>query len=225
MQKIAIVTGAAKRIGKEIALSLAKHGWNVVVHYNTSATEAMDLAQEINKTSKAIAVQLDLEELGKIEEFFQTIIAKLGAPTLLVNNASIFYRDDIDMPFDVSLSKHMKINCLAPVLLSYQFAKCGGLNIVNIIDAFKLPGPFFAYTLSKKSLLVATKDLARKLAPAVRVSAISPGIVLKSSWQSDAAFERMLHAHTLSLTPISKICKRLLRIVNTPSVSGKNFTI
>lgn len=194
--KGALVTGAAKRIGRALALDLAAAGYRVAVHYHRSADEAEALAQEIRASGgQAVAIGCDLSKESETQGLIARAAAAIGPLGLLVNNASVFEYDDLESATRASWDLHLETNLRAPLVLSQGFvenlpAEASGL-IVNVIDARVLhPTPrHLSYTLSKAALWSLTQSLAAALAPRVRVNAIGPGPVLPSAGQSEAEFE------------------------------------
>jgi NAD(P)-dependent dehydrogenase (short-subunit alcohol dehydrogenase family) len=198
----ALVTGAARRIGREIALALARDGWDIAVHYATSRDEALATVREIEALGRrAVAVNRDLAVEAGARSLLAECAHDLGDVTCVVNNASLFEHDDAASFSTENLLRSMRSNVAAPVLLAQ------GLHaalpddeqgvVINLLDQ-KLwnPNPdFLSYTLSKAALAEATRLLAMALAPKVRVVGIAPGITLPSGDQTEAGFERA-HART-----------------------------
>ncbi len=189
----ALITGAAKRLGKAIALKCAERGINVMIHYNSSENEAESLKKELLKKHPSIKVEIIKADLSNPDEFLdlvkktQKIFPDLN---ILVNSASIFEEDNFK---NVSLEFYNKIlttNLTAPFFLCQQFANIvsEGL-IINFLDSriTKNKTDHFVYSLFKKSLKDLTEMLAKELAPRIRVNAIAPGAVLPppgKTWDS-----------------------------------------
>jgi len=227
MKKIALVTGAAKRIGKEIALHLSSQGWQIAIHYHSSETQALSLLEQI---PGSILVQRDLNDLKSIDSLFLEIQEKIGEPTLLVNNASIFERDQEQITVE-KLKSHMNINCFAPILLSQKFCALSTKkkNIINIVDSF-IHNPtknFLSYNLSKMGLLYATKCLATQFAPHCRVNSISPGIVLEPEIKEEKEiFDRLIKTtHRNKVTSIKNILDTIDTILRMESMNGHDFLL
>jgi NAD(P)-dependent dehydrogenase (short-subunit alcohol dehydrogenase family) len=203
---IALVTGAAKRIGRTIALALARDGWDVAVHYGTSRDDAQQVVREIEAQGRrAAAVQCDLADEADVRQLLPRVGAVLGPVSCVVNNASLFAEDTIATIGMASLQRHMQVNLAAPLLLAQALQAAlpddGRGVLINLLDQ-KLwnPNPdFLSYTLSKAALKEATTLLAQALAPRLRVVGIAPGITLTSGDQSDAGFAK---AHTK--TPLGR---------------------
>jgi NAD(P)-dependent dehydrogenase (short-subunit alcohol dehydrogenase family) len=199
----ALITGAGQRLGRAVALDLARHQWGVVIHYRRSADEAEAAAASAREAGSAVVtVGADLSDAAARSSLVSRAVEAAGAPmTALVNCAAIFEHDTIDTLGEAALQKHMAINALTPSLLAREFAEAlpedGRGVVVNFLD-FKLANPYpdhFSYTLSKYALAGATELLARALAPRVRVNAVAPGYVLPAPGQAEEDWKR-LHADT-----------------------------
>ncbi|HWF64621.1 MAG TPA: SDR family oxidoreductase [Rhizomicrobium sp.] len=202
--KTALVTGAAKRLGRAIALELAGAGWNIALHYSSSGDDAEMVAKNIRaKGVKCATVAADFAAEAETERLVERANAELGPLTALINSASLFQNDDWRSATRKSWDAHMEINLRAPFLLSQHFArqlpkgKKGA--IVNIIDQRVLkPTPqFMSYSLSKAGLYWLTTTLAQALAPDIRVNAVGPGPTLRNPRQSEEDFSRQRDATIL----------------------------
>ena len=201
---VALVTGAARRIGRVLALEAAAAGYDVAVHFRGSRDEARRLLPEA--------------------------AAALGPLTLLVNNASLFLDDRVGTLTDETWDAHLNANLRAPVLLAQAFAArpdAEGL-IVNLLDQRVWnPNPlFFSYTVSKSALWAATRTLAQALAPRIRVNAIGPGPTLPSIHQSEADFAAEAR-HTLleRRAAPAEIAAALRFLIDAPSVTGQMIAV
>lgn len=208
-RRIALVTGAGRRVGRVIALALARHGWDVAVHCHRSRTEADAVAAEITAMGRRAAVlQADLSDEAAASRLIADCIAALGTPTCLVNNASLFQYDVATSFSYASLDTHMRTNVAAPLLLSRELHRAltadgaeGRGVVINLLDQKldNLNPDFLSYTLSKAALSTATMQLAQALAPALRVVGVAPGITMVSGDQSQGGFAR---AH--QMTPLGQ---------------------
>ena len=205
---IALVTGAGKRIGRAIALDLAVHGFTIAVHANTSKDEAEETASIIRDAGGKAEVFLgDLTEPDVPAKLIDSVTKSLGAPRVVINNASIFEADFAD-DFDPELfDRHMAVHVKAPTLLAAAMAEALARNedglVVNMIDqrVKRLTPNFFSYTLSKSALWTATRTMAMAYAPKIRINAIGPGPTIKSARQSDEEFAKQVKAVPLERSP------------------------
>lgn len=205
-KKTALVTGAARRIGRTIALALAQNGWDVVVHYSRSAAEAQaTVADIVALGQRAIALQCDLNDEAAVKTLLDQASAQLGPVSCVVNNASLFDYDSAADFSTATLDAHMHTNLVAPVLLAQALHRAtpegAQAVVVNLLDQklFNLNPDYLSYTLSKAALQTATTMLAQALAPKVRVVGVAPGITMASGAQSEAEFQR---AH--KVTPLGR---------------------
>lgn len=228
-----LITGAARRIGRAVALDLAAAGWAVAIHYRRSAAEAAELIEEIEKRGGcARAFRGDLVDRNALEQLVANVESELGPVTALINNASEFLPDSIGNLDETTWDLHLCINLKAPVFLSEAMAKRlpEGVegNIINIIDqrVWNLTPEFFSYTISKAGLWTATRTLAQALAPRIRVNAIGPGPVLRSVHQTDDDFEREKQSTLLKRGPsATEIAAAVRFILTTPSLTGQMIAL
>lgn len=183
--RTALVTGGAHRVGKVLALGLARAGANLIIDYHSSANEAQDTVREIEAMGRrAVAVKADVSSEGDVRRLVDTAADRMGGLDILVNSASIFERKPFLEITGADWDRVMAINLKGPFLLSQAAAPLmsvkGGGVIVNIVDLSALqPWPTYAHhSVSKAGLLHLTKILARALGPIIRVNAIAPGTVL-----------------------------------------------
>lgn len=185
MAKTILITGGAKRVGKQLSLFLAKEKYNIAITYNNSEKEALALQNElIDLNIKCKIYKSDLNNLDHIEDLIAKVFNDFGDLYGLVNNASIFEESLFIETSKLDLVQNYNINVFAPFLLSQAFAKiCHKGKIINITDLRVKTETlrFFPYLLSKKSLSDLTKMLAKDLAPLVTVNEIRPGILLSNN--------------------------------------------
>ncbi|HEY4124835.1 MAG TPA: SDR family oxidoreductase [Rhizomicrobium sp.] len=231
--KNALVTGAAKRLGRAIALDLARHGWNVAIHYNSSEKEAR--ATEADAKSAGNKVALLKANLSREEETAALVglaAKELGPLTALINSASIFENDEWYSADRASWDKHMETNLRAPFVLSQEFARQvprdEGGAIVNIVDQRVLkPTPqFISYSLSKAGLYWLNTTLAQALAPRVRVNAIGPGPTMKNERQTPADFDKQREATPLGHgAEPTDICAGVRYLLEASAVTGQMIAV
>lgn len=184
MNHTALITGASKRIGKAIAEYLAAKGWNVIVHYNSSAESAISLAQELGlkyPNQYFSSIQANLANSHEVQNLIPNIVEKRGAFGLLVNNASVFDKGEFRETTEELLNSQLDVNLKAPFFLMRDFANfCKQGNIINLVDTriTNNKSDYSAYSLSKKALWEASKIAAAEFAPEIRVNAIAPGVTL-----------------------------------------------
>lgn len=211
--KIALITGAAKNIGEEIAIYLKQHGWHIVIHYNNSAREAKRLASRIG----ADLVRADLSNSAHVQRLF----SQLSQPVdLLINNAALLVKDKLDENFESDFLNTMAVNFLAPVKLSFEFIKKFGKgNVINIVDASlsELPLSFLSYIISKQSLETFTK-LTKDVDSKVRINAIALGATMIKDNQSQAVFEKIKSKYSSS---IEDVCQAIDFILSNRALNGE----
>ncbi|MGP1397372.1 MAG: SDR family oxidoreductase [Inquilinaceae bacterium] len=229
----ALVTGAARRIGRVIALDLARHGWDVAVHYGRSADEAKAVVAQIEGFGRrATALQADLADEPSVRRLIPEAVAALGPLTLLVNNASRFENDGIADGTRELWDAHIETNLRAPASLIQDFAAqlpadARG-NVVNIIDqrVWNLTPYFMSYTVSKTGLWTLTKTSSMALAPRIRVNAIGPGPTMKGERQSDAHFEQQWRSVPLGRpTDPAEIAAAIRFLIDAPAITGQMLAL
>ena len=224
----ALITGSAKRIGRCIALFLAKSGWDIILHYNTSKAEALKLQKEII---------VDLRRRCELyqEDFLQSKesnIADKFPISLLINNASIFKNDTLCGIKEENLFNNLKINFFNPVRLSKKILQNNShnqqINIINILDStiFKLPINFASYYFSKVALANFTKLAAKLYAPMARVNGIALGPIIKTPTQTKENFNKIKKATPLEYGgSIEEICFTVNFIVKAKSLTGQIISL
>jgi NAD(P)-dependent dehydrogenase (short-subunit alcohol dehydrogenase family) len=230
---VALVTGGARRIGREIALALARVGWDVAVHYATSRDEAARTVADIEALGRrATAVNRDLNVEAGVRSLLAECAGELGAVSCVVNNASLFEYDDAARFTTETMIRCMRTNVAAPVLLAQslhaQLPDDSRGVVINLLDQ-KLwnPNPdFLSYTLSRAALNEATVLLAMALAPKLRVVGVAPGITLPAAGQSDAGFEAAHAATPLgrSSTP-ADIAQAVVYLASADAVTGTTLLV
>jgi NAD(P)-dependent dehydrogenase (short-subunit alcohol dehydrogenase family) len=228
-----LVTGAAKRLGRAIAVDLARHGWNIGVHFNSSESDACETVEQVRAQGRhAVLLKADLSR----EEEASTLVTRtadaLGTVTALVNSASLFEPDDWATASPESWSRHMAVNLRAPFVLCQEFAralpKAEKGAIVNVIDQRVLkPTPqFLSYSVSKAALYWLNNTLAQALAPRIRVNAVAPGPTIINARQSEAHFLRQREATILgSGAEPQDVCDAVRYLLAASAVTGEMIAV
>tara|TARA_Y100000741_G_scaffold262616_1_gene203188 strand:- start:146 stop:901 length:756 start_codon:yes stop_codon:yes gene_type:complete len=227
-----IITGGATRVGADIAKSLAGYDVDITVHFNKSRNSANKLKKELEDLgSKVFLIKADLNKSYQAQKLVRDAFKKMRGLDCLINNASIFENDSLINFNDKSFSKHMNVNLKAPALLIQNFKKYvknNHGNIINIIDQRieKLTPYFFSYTLSKSALGVLTLTSAMKLAPNIRVNAISPGPTLKNKRQSESHFKKQWKSVLLKRkVNLENICETVKFLIKNDNITGEIINV
>jgi NAD(P)-dependent dehydrogenase (short-subunit alcohol dehydrogenase family) len=204
--RVALVTGAGRRIGRAIALGMAAAGWDIAVHYRHSAQDAEDVVAAVRALGRrAVPLPADLTDEAAVRALPAQAAHLLGGLDCIVNNASLFEYDQAAAFSPALLNRHMQCNVAAPLLLAealHRLTPDGEQAVVvNLLDQklYNLNPDFLSYTLSKAALHTATTLLAQALAPKLRVVGVAPGLTLVSGEQTEAGFQQ---AHTV--TPLGR---------------------
>lgn len=232
--KAALVTGAARRIGRALSLALAADGYAVAIHHRRSHEAAHGLVEEIErKGGRAVALSADLADESAVERLLPQAAAALATPIgVLVNNGSIFENDTVATATRASWDAHTAVNLRAPFVLSQRFAAvlppdAGGV-IVNLLDerVWNLTPYFVSYTLTKSALWTLTRTLALALAPRIRVNGIGPGPTLPSPRQSAEQFLARCRAMPLQRgTSPEEVAAALRFILAAPAMTGQMIAL
>jgi len=228
LQRTALVTGGARRLGSAIVRDLADHGWAVAIHCNASRNAADALAAEIaGAGGRAVVVVGDVTNLPDLPRLVHESETTLGKLSLLVNNASIFEEDAFGSLEPGSFERQMTINFTAPIFLAQAFAAAlgdGEGNVVNMVDqrAWRTAPTYFTYQMSKSALWAATRVMAQALAPQIRVNAIAPGPVLPSVRQESSDFGAQLRHLPLGHGPdLAEFGRTVRYLVENRSITGQ----
>ena len=228
-----LITGAATRVGKAIALHFAERGWNIALHYFRSSSKARELKKIIEQNWVKVAlIKTNLKNPKQVEKIVPLAKRKLGTIDCLINNAALFEKDDIENFTTKSWNDHFNINLLAPTILTKQFAKQVSKktisSIINIIDQriFNLTPFFMSYTISKSGLQTLTKTMAMRLRPNIKVNAIAPGPTIKSKRQTERHFRNQVKSTLLKKSVrLEDICDTTEFLANNNSITGQIITV
>lgn len=194
---LALVTGAAHRIGRAVALALAGQGYAIGLHYHHAAAAAEETAALIGRSAPVYLLPADLSDPDQVEDLFARVDGLPGALRVLVNSAAVMPPGDLrDMPvadWDAALNLNLRAPWLCARAAARRMGAQGGL-IVNISDsgAHKVWTGYPAYVISKSALESLTRLLARALAPAVRVNAVAPGLILPAEGMPPEQWQRLV---------------------------------
>ena len=228
-----LITGAATRVGKAIALHFAERGWNIAIHYFRSSSNARKLKKIIEQRwVKATLIKADLKNPKQVEKILPLAKRRLGTIDCLINNAALFEKDDILNFTTKSWNDHLNINLFAPAILTKQFAKQASKknisNIINIIDQriFNLTPFFMSYTISKSGLQTLTKTMAMRLGPNIKVNGIAPGPTIKSKRQTDKHFKNQVKSTLLKQSVhLDDICNAIELLIENNSITGQIIAV
>jgi len=233
--KAALITGAARRIGRAIALSLASKGIAVAVHYHGSRNDADKTVSDIEKAGgKAVAVAADLAQETDLKALVPLAAKSLEHPIdILINNAALFDQDDLFTLTADSWDKHQKVNLRAPVLLTQalvsKLPEETSASIINIIDqrVLKLNPQYISYTASKAGLWAITQTTAQALAPkGIRVNAIGPGPTLPNTTDGQEGFQKEAANVPLGEGPsLNEISRAVHFILESSSMTGQMIAL
>ena len=233
-----LVTGAGRRLGREIALTLAQAGWNVAVHHRLSASEAQQTATDCEtrggRPGSARAFFADLGDEASVHALLPAVVAHFGAVDAVVNSASTFEHDSAQTFGFAALERHLRANTGAAVLLAQalhahaESRGAEGAAVVNLLDQklWNMNPDFFSYTLSKAALEAANTMLALALAPRVRVVGVAPCLTLTSHLLSDEKFAELHRQSPLgrSSTP-QDVAAAVVFALDNRSITGTTLLV
>ncbi|MCK8784740.1 SDR family oxidoreductase [Roseomonas sp. NAR14] len=231
--RVALVTGAARRVGRAIALALADAGFDIALHHAHSVAEAEDTAAAIrDRGRRAMLLRADLAREAEVAPLLPLAARGLGPVGVLVNNASTFERDEWQDATRESWDRHIEPNLRAPFVLTQEFARAlpeGAEGcVVNLIDqrVWSLTPHFLSYTVSKAALWALTQQFALALAPRIRVNGIGPGPALPSLRQSAEQFAQQCATTPLARgTSPDEIARAVLAILSLPAMTGQMIAL
>lgn len=232
-RRTALVTGAARRLGREIALGLARDGWDIAVHYRGSETDAQATVSDILALGRrAVALHCDLADEAATRRLVPEAVTRLGSLGCVVNSASLFDYDDANSFSQSRMDAHMHCNLGAPILLAQALHAVTPVGeqgvVINLLDQklANLNPDFLSYTLSKAALQTATTMLAMSLAPKLRVVGLAPGLTLVSGDQTEEGFDKA-HRQTVlgkSSTP-EDIVRAACYLADARGVTGTTLLV
>jgi len=231
--RTALVTGGAQRIGRAIALALAEAGFDVAVHCRASTAAAEAIAAKLRRREqRAVVLRADLADEVQTAALLPRATEALGPIGVLVNNASLFERDEWDDTTRASWDAHIEPNLRAPFVLIQHFARALPADaegvVINLLDqrVWSITPHFISYTVSKAGLWALTQSLALALAPRIRVNAIGPGPTLPSPRQSQEQFDRQAASVPLCHgTSPEEIGRAALAILALPAMTGQMLAL
>lgn len=231
--KVALVTGAAKRVGRSIALALAERGAELVIHYRSAEREAQEVLALAKKAGgKPVAVRGDLSVPAEVGHIVETAMRAFGRVEILVNNAAIFYRTPFAKLTEEDWDRFLDVNLKAPFLLCRQVGEImlrqGQGKIVNLADiAGEKPwADFIPYSVSKAGVIALTKGLAKALAPTVSVNAIAPGAVLLPEEATPEEREQAIRRVPLKrLGSPGDIARAAVYLIENDFITGEVLTL
>lgn len=231
--RVALVTGAGKRLGRAIALGLAAAGWDVAVHYRHSEAEARQTAHEIAALGRrAVLLDCDLADETAVRALLGRAAAALGEVGCVVNSASQFDYDSAPDFSPALLAAHMQANVAAPILLAQALHRATPAGaeavVINLLDQklYNLNPDYLSYTLSKAALHTATTMLAQALAPTVRVAAVAPGLTMVSGDQTESGFAQAHQATPLGRSSsAADIVDAVVYLAGARAVTGTTLLV
>lgn len=231
---LVLVTGAAQRLGRAMAMDLAAHGFDVAVHYRSSADAAQATVAELQRLgARAHAFAADLSDEAACRALLPAVVKHFGRVDAVVNNASTFEYDDAHSAGVAAMDTHWRANTAPAILLAQALhahlsARAATGCVVNLLDQklWNYNPDFFSYTLSKAALQAATTMLAQALAPVLRVCGVAPGVTLVSGAMTEAEFAA---AHRL--TPLQRsstpddIAHAVRFLIESPAITGTTLLV
>lgn len=222
----ALITGAAKRLGRATAIALAKEGIDIVIHYRNSKKEAGELAESVQSLGvKSWLIEADLNERDQVASLFERATQLAGSISILINNASIFPTNYVTDLSAKDFDANLQVNAFAPLILSRDLAtKARQGVIVNFLDSriTDYDREHAAYHLSKRMLFTLTRMLALELAPRIRVNAIAPGLILPPPGEDTGFLERMKKTNPLErYGELDHITDAVKFLIANPFVTGQ----
>lgn len=234
LPKVAFITGATVRLGREIALTLARFGFDIVLHARKRTQEAETLIEEIRQLGRnVILLTADLSDADRVKRLIELAVDQLGSIGILINNASVFERDEWDSVTLQSWQEHLMPNLWAPFQLIQDFAKLlpkqSSGCVINLLDqrVWSLTPHFVSYTVSKSALWTLTQTMALALAhKSIRVNAVGPGPAMAHKRQTAEQFANQCKSVPLQRgTSAQEVARAVLSLICLPSVTGQMIAL
>ncbi|MCH7958934.1 MAG: SDR family oxidoreductase [Candidatus Hydrogenedentes bacterium] len=228
--KTALVTGGALRLGRAICSALAAQGVHVIVHYRSSKDAAESLAETLRETdAKAWTISANLESPEEAGRLVDRALELSGELDFIVNNAAIFPRDTLEDLSTENLFQNLSVNALSPLIIARAFSARGGTGaIVNLLDArvTDYDREHVSYHLSKRMLLSLTRMMAAEFAPAVRVNAIAPGLILPPVGEDESYLEALADTNYLKRVGSPEdVCSAVLFLLASEFITGQTLYV
>lgn len=222
----ALITGGARRIGRAIALRLADLGFSIALHYNGSREDAERVGDELRRAGARCSLfQCDFDDGDAVLRLIGDVVATCPDLSALVNNASIFERGPLLETDPTLFDRHFRINLRAPFFLTRDFARRRRRgHVINLVDTKinRNADPYFAYTLTKKTLYEFTKMAAVQLGPQVRVNAVGPGLVLPPPGKDESYLAEQARSIPLQRHgDAASVCDAVAFLVKNTFVTGQ----
>ena len=226
LNKTVLITGAAKRIGKEIALAIAKKKYNIISHYNTSKKEANVLSKKLKKFGiQSWSIKADLSDIKQTKNLIADAKEIAGSIDIIINCASIFDFSNILNTGYYEILNNINVNALSPLIISREFSKTSkNGSIINFLDTkiTQYDNKHGSYHLSKLMLFNITRILALELAPGIKVNAIAPGLILPPAGKDTSYLENNKHNNPLNrFGTLSDITEAVLFLLNSEFITGQ----
>lgn len=224
--KTALITGAGRRLGKAMALSLAEKGADIILHYRNSAEEAAALAGEIRLMGRhCILTFQDLSESDTTERWFRNLIEENGKLDILINSASAFPEGDYETLGAAELNRSINLHVHSPlIMIRVLYELSTAASVINILDTrIADRDPLHAaYHLGKRGLFTLTKDLAFEMAPKLRINGIAPGIILPPAGKDDTWLERLKSSNPMQERgSVKDITNAMMYLIQAEFVTGQ----
>lgn len=225
-----LITGGAVRLGRELALGLAKHGYSIALHYHSHTNEAADLIQTIQDLGvKCQGFAYDLADPIGAGALIDDVKSKMPNLQIVINNAAIIKQGALLDTKPEDYDALFALNLKAPFFITQAFARqCKEGQVINILDTYitKKRTPYFSYLITKKALAAFTEMAAFELAPTIRVNAICPGLVIPANAKDKEFHERKQHQLPLQVLPVpANIVQAAVMLLNASFLTGHTLFV